>query len=158
MIIDKIENCAHYHFGPVWKSAFEFLNTLTLESEDKRYNIDGDNIFALVMSYKTFSPENALFESHRDYVDIQTVITECEGFECAFTDELTTQKPYEKASDIEFYKRETPGHTRVNIYPGTFIMLFPHDAHMPGLIIDEEKIVKKVVVKIKKELLEINNN
>lgn len=153
MIIDKIENWKHYHFGPVWKYAFEFLNTLTPESEDKRYDIDGDNIFAVVMSYTTFKPERAVFESHEAYVDVQAVLLGSEGFECAFTDDLTIDTPYSQANEAQFYKREAPGHTRVNVYPGTFVMLYPHDAHMPGLMIDEEKIVKKVVVKIKKELL-----
>ncbi|MBU1928128.1 YhcH/YjgK/YiaL family protein [bacterium] len=38
--------------------------------------------------------------------------------------------------------------------PETFVMLYPHDAHMAGLMIDvKPEFIKKVVVKIKKELL-----
>ena len=40
------------------------------------------------------------------------------------------------------------------MYPGTFVMFYPHDAHMPGLVFgDKPELIKKVVVKIKKELL-----
>lgn len=154
MIIDKIENWKYYHFGPAWERTFEFLKTLTPESEDRKYLIEGEDIFALVMSYKTFSPETAVFESHRDYVDVQTVIVGGEGFECSFTDDLTVDTTYSEATDAQFYKRSRPGQTLVNVFPGTFVMLYPHDAHMPGLMIGkEEHIVKKVVVKIRKDLL-----
>lgn len=154
MIIDKLEHFEDYPFGPAWKLAFEFLSTLTSDSEDKKYPIQGDDIFAIVMSYTTFSPERAVYEAHREYVDIQTVLVEAEGFECAFRDELCVETPYAKGSDAEFYKRTVPAQTRVDVYPGTFVMLYPHDAHMPGLMIgNEERVVKKVVVKIRKELL-----
>ena len=37
---------------------------------------------------------------------------------------------------------------------GTFAMLFPHDAHMPQLIVNNSpSIVKKVVIKINKSCL-----
>jgi YhcH/YjgK/YiaL family protein len=154
MIIDKVEHFQDYYFGSAWRAAFEFLSTLTPEAEDRKYPIQGDDIYAVVMSYTTFSPEMALFEAHREYVDIQTVLVGAEGFECAFCDELCIDTPYDTRADIAFYKRDLPGITRVDVYPGTFVMLYPHDAHMPGLIIgNEEKVIKKVVIKIKKELI-----
>jgi YhcH/YjgK/YiaL family protein len=154
MIIDKMEHFQDYHFGPAWKLAFEFLNTLTPDSDDKKYPIQGDDIFAIVMSYKTFSPDKALFEAHREYIDIQMVLVGAEGFECGFCDDLTVDTPYDNSTDIAFFKRSVPGQTRVDVSPGTFVMLYPHDAHMPGLMIgNEEKVIKKVVVKIKKELI-----
>jgi len=154
MIIDKIENSNMYGFGEAWRVAFEFLNSLSATSEDKKYSIQGDDIFAIVMSYKTGLPQTAILESHRDYVDIQSVIVGGECFECSFRENLEVDMPYDKSKDVELYKRTVPGYTRVNIYPGTFIMLYPHDAHMAGLVInDKEEVVKKVVVKIRKELL-----
>jgi beta-galactosidase beta subunit len=40
--------------------------------------------------------------------------------------------------------------------PGIFIAFFPHDAHMPGVSVgDSPAFVKKVVVKIKAELLRL---
>lgn len=154
MIIDKLENAQLYNFGFAWKVAFEFLNSLTSDTEDKKYTIQGEDIFAIVMSYKTILPETAILESHRNYVDIQTVIVGAERFECFLRDELATDIPYDKSKDAEFYKRTTPGYTSVNVELGTFVMFYPHDAHMAGLMIEGKgEIVKKVVVKIRKELL-----
>ena len=77
-----------------------------------------------------------------------------EGFECAFCYDLIIDTPYNKSADIAFFKRSVLGQTRVDVSPGTFVMLYPHDAHMSGLMIgNEEKVIKKVVVKIKKELI-----
>jgi YhcH/YjgK/YiaL family protein len=154
MIIDRLENWRHYHFGSAWTKAFEFLNTLSADAEEKKYTIQGDDIFAIVMSYDTCVPETSLFESHKKYIDIQTVLIGAEGFECSFTDTLSVYTPYDDATDVQWYKRTTPGQTRVDVYPDTFVMLYPHDAHMAALMTDEiPEQVKKVVVKIKAELL-----
>lgn len=154
MIIDKVENFELYNFGPAWQRAFEFLDTLTPDSPDGRYTIDGEDIFAIVMSYHTSEPESAVFESHQKYVDIQTVITGGEGFECAFRDELSVIAPYDASKDAAFYERTSHGQTRVDVFPGTFVMLYPHDAHIASLMIGTEpELVKKVVVKVKVELL-----
>ena len=154
MIIDRLENWKQYHFGAAWAKAFEFLLTLSPDAEEKRYPIQGDDIFAIVMSYDTCSPEISLFESHQKYIDIQTTLLGTERFECAFTDTLTVQVPYDDAKDVQWYKRMIPGQTRVDVSPDTFVMLYPHDAHMAALMTGERsEHVKKVVVKIKAELL-----
>lgn len=154
MIIDKLENWNYYHFGPAWKQIFEFLDTLTPQSPEGKYTILADDIFAIVMSYETRAPEISIFESHQKYVDIQTVLIGSEGFECSFKDDLLIDVPYDASNDIQLYQRTVPGQTRVDVYPGTFIMLYPHDAHMAALMIDKKsKYIKKVVVKIKTELL-----
>jgi len=154
MIIDRLEHWEHYHFGPAWTKAFEFLRTLSTDAEEKKYTIQGDDIFAIVMSYDTCFPETSLFESHQKYVDIQTTLIGTERFECAFTDMLLVQTPYDDAADVQWYKRDIPGQTRVDVSPDTFVMLYPHDAHMAALMTGERpEHVKKVVVKIKAELL-----
>ena len=154
MIIDRLEHWKHYHFGSAWTKAFEFLHTLTVDAEERKYAIEGDDIFAIVMSYDTVAPETSLFESHKKYVDIQTVLIGAEGFECSFTDTLSVHTAYDDATDVQWYKRTTPGQIRVDVCPQTFVMLYPHDAHMAALMTDKvPDHVKKVVVKIKAELL-----
>lgn len=154
MIIDKITFWEHYQFGSAWKLAFEFLLSLTPDADDKQYDLQGDDIFAIVMSYETKNPEIALLETHRRYVDIQTVLVGGERIEWFSRDELIVDTPYDKSKDVEFYKRTCPGSSRVDVFPGTFVMFFPQDAHMPALMIDEKpELIKKVVVKINVEIL-----
>jgi YhcH/YjgK/YiaL family protein len=154
MIIDKLENWEHYHFGPAWKRALEFLMTLTPDAEEKKYRLQGDEIFAQVATYETRRPETAVLEAHRKYVDIQTVLSGSEKMECFSREGLAVDTPYDESKDAEFYRRSGHAPTRVDLSPGTFVMLFPQDAHMPGLMIGERpELIKKVVVKISLELL-----
>jgi YhcH/YjgK/YiaL family protein len=157
MIIDTLKNSKFYNFGSAWEKAFEFLNSLSSESEDKKYTIQGDDIFAIVMSYTTTLPKEAMLESHQNYVDIQTTLRGAEAFGCFSTDMLEVNVPYDASKDAAFYKYTPHCHTRVNVFPGTFVMLYPHDAHMAGLMIDEQpEYIKKVVIKIRKELLTLS--
>jgi YhcH/YjgK/YiaL family protein len=138
MIIDKLKNWPFYPLGSAWQKAFEFLATLTPESEEKKYTIQGDDIFAMVMSYETQSPETAILESHEKYVDIQAVLVGAERFECAPTKGLEIETPYDAEKDVVFYKPNSARPMQVNIFPGTFIMLYPEDAHMPTLMTNNQ--------------------
>jgi YhcH/YjgK/YiaL family protein len=63
---------------------------------------------------------------------------------------LEVKTPYDPEKDVEFYHRPGAGPARVNVSPGTFVVLFPWDAHMPQLAVEGvPTTVKKVVVKIR---------
>ncbi len=154
MIVDRLKNWQLYHFGPAWRTAFEFLETLTAETADGRYELQGDEIFAIVMSYETRSADGAILEAHRRYVDIQTVLRGQEGFAWFPVPSLTVDQPYDAEKDVEFYLRLEPGPARVDVTPSLFVALFPEDAHMPTLRVGaRSELIKKVVVKIRQELL-----
>lgn len=154
MIIDKLENWEHYHFGPAWKIAFDFLKSLTPESIEKKYTLQGDDVFAYIMSYETKEPELAKLEAHQNYVDIQAVLIGSEGFEWSTKSGLEVEELYNKSKDVEFFKRSCPGTARFDVFGDTFVMFYPQDAHMPALNVDgKSEFIKKVVVKIKIDLL-----
>ncbi|ABB43532.1 conserved hypothetical protein [Sulfurimonas denitrificans DSM 1251] len=154
MVIDKIENWQKYPFGEAWQRAFTFLNSLTSETKDAKYEIQGDEIYAIVMSYETLLREDAMLESHKKYIDIQATLRGVEAYECHSRDSLVVKKPYEAQKDIEFYQTEAKPHSILNISVGDFVMFYPYDAHMPCLSVDDKKeLIKKVVIKIKTELL-----
>jgi len=45
----------------------------------------------------------------------------------------------------------------MNVFPGIFVALFPHDAHMPSLMLgNTPECIKKVVVKVNVKLLIIS--
>jgi len=45
MIIDDLCNYKNYHFGPAWEVAFNFLSSLTIDSTEQKYQLQGDDIF-----------------------------------------------------------------------------------------------------------------
>lgn len=156
MIIDRLENWETYFSGAVWKCAFDFLTSLKPDAEEKKYPLQGKDIFARVVSYETRLPNTAVLEAHQRYIDIQTVLIGAEGIEWFPVDTLKIKMQYNTAKDVEFYHRPRMCPARVDAYPGTFIVLFPKDAHIPQLVVgDSTKLVKKVVVKMSMELVKL---
>ena len=75
MIIDTIKNCGLYAAGNEnLKKGFEFIKEF-LENPKAvgKYEIDGDNIYAIVQEYETKAPGK--FESHKKYTDIQFLVS-----------------------------------------------------------------------------------
>ncbi|MGR3293064.1 MAG: YhcH/YjgK/YiaL family protein [Candidatus Scalindua sp.] len=154
MIIDRVEYYNCYPYGSAWNSAFEFLDTITPGVEEKKYEIQGDDIYAIVASYNT--KEHYRFEAHREYVDIQCLLDGQEILESTALNGLTVDAPYDPKNDVAFYVKTDNQTTISHLIPGIFIAFFPHDAHMPGVSVrGSSTFVKKVVVKIRAELLRL---
>ena len=118
--------------------------------------IDGDRLFARVMSYETRDETSldAVLEAHRRYVDIQMALIGSERIAWYPTPSLQAKSPYDEEKDVQFFVYERPADIQVSVFPGTFACLFPQDAHMPQLKSDAKGgEVKKVVVKIDLDLL-----
>lgn len=132
-----------------WDKAFSFLkSTDFLKSEAKRYDIDGDKLFATVSEYLTKNEETTQFEAHRKYIDIQYVIS---GKELMNVSPLKSVNkvlvPYDDAKDIEFVA--VSKQINLTATPGNFFIFFPDDAHRPGLKDGVNSPVRKVVIKLK---------
>lgn len=132
-----------------WDKAFTFLNNSDLSKlELKRYDIDGDNLYATVSEYITKNEEDVKFEAHQKYIDIQYIVTGKEQIGIA---PISLKKevlvPYDATKDIELMT-VTQG-TDLKAAPERFFIFFPSDAHNPGLKDGENSMVRKVVVKVK---------
>ena len=150
MIVDSLKNAKQY-FGlnEKLKKGFEFLlNTNLIELEDGRYEVEGNEIYANVQSLTTKQKEEKKWEVHRDYIDIQYVISgeECMGYGL-LADFRNVETVYDKEKDVEFLNGEK--YNFVNVYEGDFVVFYPNDVHAPMLSIKESKNIKKVIVKVK---------
>jgi YhcH/YjgK/YiaL family protein len=131
-----------------WEKAFTFLKTSDLSKlEAKRYDIDGDNLFATISDYVTKNPETANFEAHRKYIDIQYIIS---GKEIMNAVPLSTVKeivaPYDETKDIEFMT--VSKFVNYNATPSNFFIFFPDQAHRTQLKDGDNSKVRKVVIKL----------
>ncbi|MCW3785409.1 YhcH/YjgK/YiaL family protein [Plebeiibacterium sediminum] len=147
MIIDSLDNVKHYrNLSERINKGLEFLEEVDFsEIEPGRYNIDGDNIFAMVQEYDTKEPENARPETHERYIDIQYVDKGAEYMGYAPLEDQEISQAYNPEKDVAFYNAEV---SNVKVEEGMFAIFFPNDIHAPGIKIGESKPVKKVVVKI----------
>jgi biofilm protein TabA len=132
-----------------WDKAFAFLKDSNFATmEIKRYDIDDDNVFAPLSEYMTKSVDEARYEAHQRYADIQYVAS---GKEMIGIAPLSTKKeilqPYDSTKDIMFLSVSEVINYKAT--PDRFFIFFPDDAHRPGLRDGDSTLVRKVVVKVK---------
>jgi YhcH/YjgK/YiaL family protein len=150
MILDQLSHWHQYAaISPRFQTAFGFLEKFDGSAALGRYELDSDNVYALVQKYTTKSLENRQYEAHRRYIDIQFVYS---GKETILWAPLPTlgkaAKPYEDKTDAAMYNL-IPSGFPVHISPGEYTILFPGDGHVPQCIWDSAAEVSKVVVKVR---------
>jgi YhcH/YjgK/YiaL family protein len=148
MIIDKLENAHLYkNLGERISKSFDYLKQTNLKNlAPGKYEIDGENIFALVSEYKTKPESEGKLEAHKKYIDVQYVIS---GEELMGYSPLGNQQilePYKEENDIEFFEGDK-SFTKVSA--GMFAIFFPEDVHMPGIAPGKSSSVKKLVIKVR---------
>ena len=146
MIVDHINNSRLYYvLNPRIRTAFDYIHQADLSSIGVgRYEVDGENLYAMVQQYNTKPKEAGVWEAHRRYIDLQYVIQGAEKIGYANLSRLA-QGEYDATKDILPLYGEGEFLT-LNI--GDFVILMPEDAHMPGIAIDALSPVKKMVMKI----------
>ncbi len=146
MIVDHISNAGRYAaLGPLFEQAFDFLRTTDPNAlEPGRYSLAGDALFALVQSYHTKAPSEGFWEAHRRYIDLQFIAQGTERIGYAPLHRLELES-HDEQRDLSVLKGEGDFLTLTD---GCFMLLWPEDAHMPGLQADQSGPVRKIVFKI----------
>lgn len=146
MIVDQLKNKSFYVKEETgFSKAFTFLEDfLKNPLEDGRYEIDEDNVFAIVQSYETKA--NGMLEAHNDYIDIQFMAKGCEKIEYANRENLGILKKYE--NDIVFLEDSNENSSLI-LKKNNFAIFYPQDAHKPCLAVKHPQKVVKVVVKVR---------
>lgn len=156
MISDHCSNWIAYSaIAPgVFQTAFEFIKTVTLETEDKRYELCGDDIYALVQKYTAKQLNEGKMEAHRKYVDIQAVISGTEIIGISSIAGLKEISAYSDEKDCELFEHNVAISSLIILRPGDFMLLYAGEGHMPCIAIGGNPAeVKKVVIKVRRELL-----
>ena len=149
MITDTLELCHRYAgLHPRFAAAFAFLQKLPAEQALGRFELDGDNCFALVQSYTTKPAADGKFESHEKYIDIQFIQAGQETLLWAPRATLKITEPYNAEKDVAFYAAPART-TAVNLVAGEFAIFFPEDGHAPGIEFGGAATVRKIVIKIR---------
>lgn len=149
MIFDTLENHALYApSGSRLAVAFQFLRENDLAALPiGRVEIAGDEIFALVQEYTTKTLEQAAWEAHRAYIDLQYVVSSAERMGFA---NLASLEPGAYVAEKDYLSASGTANF-VDVFAGAYTIFFPQDAHMPGLSVTTPQRVRKVVIKIRLE-------
>jgi len=130
-----------------WNTAFRFL----IESELKSLPIGrvdlNEDVYATLSEYETKNPEDARYESHQKYIDLQYIISGEEIIGLTNDSDLTVISPYDESKDIAFY--DFDGGKMLSATANSYFIFFPEDKHRPCIKTGGADKVRKVVVKIR---------
>jgi len=146
MIIDKIENLNRYknlHEGFV-KAAIAISSGLPTE---KKFEIDGTNIWGLNLAYSLRAESEPLWEAHRKHLDVHIVLEGEERIDIEDISAMETTTEYSDQDDYQLFKGEKL--RTIILKPGYFMILFPNEVHRVGIKIENEIPIKKLVLKFK---------
>ena len=146
MIIDNLSNAnTYFSLHPLFKKAFEYLNTLDLKQlEAGSTQLQDDALKVSVIKTKMKTKLEAKLETHQKYIDIQIPIEQKETFGWRSLSNLKdSEKEYDPVNDIEFFNDEPS--TYFTLLPGEFAIFFPEDGHAPLI---GKGDTKKIIVKI----------
>ena len=135
--------------SPNFEKAITYALSTDLASiETGKYPIDGENVLAIVNEYTTKPVSECDPESHRDYADIQIMITGAERFGYTPLVDQQASTPYRPENDVAFYSIPPEELNYITLQPGQFIIFFPSDIHQPEVFIQQPGFVRKVVLKV----------
>ena len=146
MILDSINNSTRYvALHPGFKTSFDFLKNHSLDQLiDGKHSIKGDRLFALSMATEGKGQDNAVFETHHKYIDIQFTVSGCDSIGW---DEQANCTPdpagYNPDNDVEFYADRPT--LWIPVSSGRFAIFYPEDAHAP---LGTDAFVHKIVIKV----------
>jgi biofilm protein TabA len=139
---------------PALIKGLEYIKRTDFSRMEKgKYEIDGTKIYAIVQEYRTAPKDSRPPEAHLKYIDIQYVLegTDVIGFGLPdaaneIEEDLSDQK------DCIFFKNVKDEMDLV-LSPGMYAIFFPEEVHRPNCQYKESEKLRKVVVKVTKELL-----
>lgn len=147
MIYDKIENAGRYRgLSPWLDKALDFLAHQDLGKLPLgRTEILGQQVFANVMEAQAKDEAEGAYEIHKRYMDIQI---DLEGVEKIMIglDSQGPLAPYDEMTDFGTVRCEKAAECVMG--PGRFIVCMGEEPHMPGIAAEEERRLKKCVIKV----------
>ena len=148
MVSDHIKYASEYfNLSAGIRVALEYLARADVATlAPGRHDIDADRVFVLVSDYETRQPGETFWEAHRRHVDVQFVQSGSERI--AYGDIARFElDPYDAGRDLVV--AHGTSERFVDVDAGEFVILFPHDVHMPGLTRQSVAAVRKAVVKVR---------
>ncbi len=150
MILDRLEHAnAYRNLGPEIALALDYLQRTDVSKlANGRYEVDGDRVYVVVQRYRPKPLDEAKWEAHRKYLDIQYVVEGSErmGY-AALTDDMPVEKDYDPQNDYVLYHAQGDF---LAVPAGSFAIFAPHDVHAPSVAMggpEPAADVCKVVVK-----------
>lgn len=133
----------------VLRKAIEFLRLRDISNlPDGTVEIDGKRVYASVQRYGTMQAAVPKFECHREYIDVQYIVSGEEVIGWAPVERMAITEAYDPGKDICFGTVAPGKWTPVLLQAGQLAVLYPEDGHAPKLAAGAPSPVMKIVVKV----------
>jgi YhcH/YjgK/YiaL family protein len=151
MLIDHLNNASQYYIlSPHVAKGLQWLekNQEQLATmENGRYEIDGEDVYAIVNSYETKPAADCGWEAHKVYCDIHYSVAGGERIAYSHISRMVESQAYNEEKDYSLYQGEGDW---IAVRENMFCLLRPEDVHAPGAMLNAEPMfLKKVVIKLK---------
>lgn len=156
MIVHRLKDWMRYEELAELRMAYDFLEKHEGAGglADGRHEIEGERVYALMVTHRPKPADECRFETHRRYADVVYI---AEGEEMIGYEPLETlqgSEGYDEGKDLQFHA--TPEfYTPVLLRAGDVAVFFPEDGHMPGVRLSAESQVRKIVVKARVMALDL---
>lgn len=111
--------------------------------------LEGRRLYVLHNFFDTAPDERRFFEAHRRYLDVHVVVKGTERLEIAETARLTQDATRSKPENDFYAFTDAEGDFQsVVLRPGSFLVVFPEDAHRCQGQVDGPCAVEKLVFKV----------
>ncbi|HAT7503320.1 N-acetylneuraminate anomerase [Citrobacter braakii] len=153
MISDELRSLPSAGLHPVLQQALTLAVAANpQEKTPGRYELQGDNIFMNVMQFATQSPVQKKAELHREYIDIQVLLSGEERILFGMTDSARQCEEMHVEDDYQLCSQIADEQAMV-LKPGRFVIFMPGEPHKPGCVVQAPMDIKKVVIKVRASLL-----
>lgn len=147
MITDTMKNFVRYRgLHPNLDTAIDWMQYNNLSQlPNGKIVIDGENVFVNIMDADLRKSDDATFEIHHLYADLQIDIEGEEYWECSSDD--IAESNFDVTNDIGFFS----GSAYANgiLGNGRFVIFFPGEPHKPSCQTTTCRHLRKAVFKIK---------
>ncbi len=147
MILAENRNALQYlGLGPWLDAALRRLAQGLDGLEPGHYDMDGDNVYLNCFDYETIPESESFYEAHEHYGDIHIML---KGSERVFISPPDDLEEFQRIPENDFIAYNGEARHRLVLSPGSFLVVFPGDAHKIKMQLDGPEAVRKAVFKFK---------
>lgn len=132
--------------NPILQKVVDYLATNGLDNQEKGTHHVTDDFFYNIIEMETTTPDNRVWESHRDFYDVHVIL---KGKEKLQYNHLSHMHLCEYDSHDDWQQMTGESLFDIILEEGMLLLLDPNDAHKTGLIVDEAQPLRKVVFKVR---------
>ncbi len=126
-------------------AAYQRLRAIAVGKQERTELAGG--AFGLEQVYLSKPRNDAFFESHKLYIDVQVIVEGEEFVEVADIANLQVKEDRTPGKDMIVYQMSDTASV-LRLRADEVAVLFPVDGHMPSVAIEEPALVRKIVVKV----------